>query len=149
MKKALHITSLLFAAGILTAIITTGALLFAMFSTTGDQQRTEALFGGVVFETHPGAAGGVEATMGIENPFVILGVFAVCLLFCVLFDRIVRALARRRRYLLQQQSSDAHGRADGTDATAPHPDSVHAPRSTAPGRPVDAGRAPSTGSARA
>jgi hypothetical protein len=84
---------------VISAIIFTTALLLAMFSTQGDNQRTEVLFGGLFFQTAP-TFSGVAATMGVGNPGPLVITFLVAGAFGYLVQAVYSALKRRRDVLL-------------------------------------------------
>lgn len=78
----------------------TGAVLWAMCTTTGNHERTEALFGAVFFETRPTLEGGVEASMGVAD-LGALGVLYLCVLvFCLLVMSVAAYLKSYRSKLL-------------------------------------------------
>lgn len=104
MKKAISVGMAALTALIITLVVTVGAVLFAMFSTSGDRERTEALFGGVFFETVPKPAGGVKATMGVGDPVVIALIFAVVFVFCLLVALFLRKLSAYRTSLKAQRA---------------------------------------------
>lgn len=71
-----------------------------MFATTGDEERTEALFGAVFFQTRPTAEGNVQATMGLENLAVLGAVYAAVLVFCLLVTLFVGRLKAYRSRMI-------------------------------------------------
>ena len=83
-----------------------------MFSTTGDSERTEALFGAVFFETVPMPTGGVEATMGVHNPLIIGLIFLGILIFCLFVSFMTGRLARYKASVI----SEREGLNRGADA---------------------------------
>ena len=83
----------------ISAVIFTAALLVAMFSTQGENQRTEALCGGLFFQTTP-TFDGIAASMGVGNPLPLALVFVAASVFGYLVQALYSALKKRREELL-------------------------------------------------
>ena len=67
-----------------------GGLAWAMFSTPGSRQRTEALWGAVYFETSP-SKNGVLMQFGLENMRSVLLLLLACLAACAAISLIAKA----------------------------------------------------------
>lgn len=84
------ILSTFFIAVLVTLAVSVGGILWAMFTSNTADGRHEALFGGVYF--HPvETADGVTATLGVGNPWVLVGLFVMILAALL----TVRTLSRR------------------------------------------------------
>ncbi len=99
MKSALRIANSALIGAVISAIVFTAALLVAMFSTQGDNERTEVLFGGLFFQTSP-TFDGVAASMGMGSPLPLAAIFLAASVFGYLVQTLYFALKRRRELLL-------------------------------------------------
>ena len=78
---------------VLWLMLLVGGLIWAMFSTPGRQQRTDALWGAVYFETSP-SEDGIMMQFGLgshQSALVLL------LAVCVVTGLIVRVFVARRK----------------------------------------------------
>lgn len=82
---------------ILTMCITVLSILWAMFSTHGDNERTEGLFGGVFFESSSSPDGSVMGTMGLNNYWIIIGLFVIICIFLLAAQVFFRKLNSHKK----------------------------------------------------
>lgn len=54
-----------------------------MFSTTGENERSEGLFGAIFFETSPLPDGNVNASMGVDQPWILALLFLFISMVCI------------------------------------------------------------------
>ncbi len=107
MKKLTRVALIAVIAFVLTLAVSVAGILYAMFTTRGDAERTEALFGAVFFETHSTATG-IEATMGVASITAVLGIYLACLIFCFIVGFFIKRLSNYRSTLLQEPSRHTH-----------------------------------------
>ena len=89
MSIAKHILMTICAGTVLWLMMLVGGLVWAMLSTPGRRQRTDALWGTVYFETRP-STNGIMMRSGLGSPRSALMLLLACLATCAVVGLIVR-----------------------------------------------------------
>lgn len=89
MNTARHILMTVCTSIVLWLMTLVGGLAWAMFSTSGSRQRTEALWGAIYFETSP-SKNGVLMRFGLENMQSALVLLLACLAICTAIGLIAK-----------------------------------------------------------
>ena len=89
MSIAKHILMTICAGTVLWLMMLVGGLVWAMLSTPGRQQHTDALWGAVYFETRP-LTNGIMMQFGLGSPRSALMLLLACLAVCAVVGLIVR-----------------------------------------------------------
>jgi hypothetical protein len=104
MKNILVVLAAAAGATVLTLTTVVVTLLSLMFSTGDEVVRKLGLFGSLFFETTALAGGATGVSMGVEQPAVLVGVFAVYLAVLVLAGLLRRQWRSRRGAALTQEA---------------------------------------------
>lgn len=96
MSIARHIIMTACAGIVLWLMLLVGGLIWAMFSTSGRHQRTDALWGAVYFETSP-SEDGIMMQFGLGSHQSVLVLFLVCLMVCVVIGLMVKVFVARHK----------------------------------------------------
>lgn len=84
-----HVLMTVCAGTVLWLMMLVGGLVWAMLSTPGRRQRTDALWGTVYFETRP-STNGIMMRSGLGSPRSALMLLLACLATCAVVGLIVR-----------------------------------------------------------
>ncbi|RSX54898.1 hypothetical protein D2E26_0952 [Bifidobacterium dolichotidis] len=74
-----------------------GGMTYAMFCSTDQVRRTEALGGAVYFQSDAADDGGFNISLGVGNQHAALVVLAVCAVVCAAVDLIILHVRKTRK----------------------------------------------------